>query len=97
MNEFQSANRFLRGRPTTHQPPLLSHLFSSFLLFPLQNGKANGQPAGAQGSATTEDGAYTLNGATGGFVAGLNAVNPNTGEPPLFYIPREDEWCAGGD
>jgi hypothetical protein len=29
-------------------------------------------------------------------VAGLNAVNPNTGEPPLFYIPREDEWCADG-
>ena len=74
-----------------------NHLFSSFLLFPLQNGKANGQPAGAQSPATTEDGAYTLNGATAGFVAGLNAVNPNTGEPPLFYIPREDEWCAGGD
>jgi hypothetical protein len=66
-------------------------------LFPLPNGKANGQPAGAQGPATTEDGAYTLNGATSGFVAGLNALNPNTGEPPLFYIPREDEWCAGGD
>ncbi len=87
MERIPSGESKLTDRPTTNQ-------YCIATLFEI---KANGQPTGAQGPATTEDGAYTLNGATAGFVAGLNAVNPNTGEPPLFYIPREDEWCAGGD
>lgn len=56
------------------------------------NWMANGQPTGRQNSATTEDGAYTLNGATSGLVSTRNAINPNTGEPPAFFIPLENEW-----
>lgn len=56
------------------------------------NWMSNGQPAGLQNSSTTEDGAYSLNGATNGIAAGRNATNPNTGEAPTFYIPTESEW-----
>jgi formylglycine-generating enzyme len=56
------------------------------------NWMANGQPTGTQNSATTEDGAYTLNGATSGSVSTRNAINPNTGEPPAYFIPLENEW-----
>jgi Sulfatase-modifying factor enzyme 1 len=48
----------------------------------------NGQPAGAQNSSTTEDGAYTLNGATS--KAALNAVSRNAGAK--WFIPSENEW-----
>ena len=48
----------------------------------------NGQPLGAQGLATTEDGAYYLNGATS--VQGLLAVTRNTDW--RWSIPTEDEW-----
>jgi sulfatase modifying factor 1 len=56
------------------------------------NWMSNGQPTGAQNSSSTEDGAYSLNGATSGSAAGRNAINPNTGEGPIFYIPTENEW-----
>ena len=56
------------------------------------NWVSNGQPTGAQSEATTEAGAYTLNGGVAGFAPGLNSINPNTGKAPTFYIPREDEW-----
>lgn len=45
----------------------------------------NGQPVGPQGPATTETGAYTLNGAFQG--PGI-ARNPGA----RFYLPSEDEW-----
>jgi formylglycine-generating enzyme required for sulfatase activity len=45
----------------------------------------NGQPMGAQNASTTEDGAYTLNGATEGTAPAKNAV-------VRFYIPTENEW-----
>ncbi len=48
----------------------------------------NGQPAGAQNASTTEDGAYTLNGATS--VAALNAVSRNVGAK--WFIPSDNEW-----
>jgi MYXO-CTERM domain-containing protein len=48
----------------------------------------NGQPTGAQDAGTTEDGAYTLNGATSN--AALNAVSRNSGA--TWFIPSEDEW-----
>jgi formylglycine-generating enzyme len=48
----------------------------------------NGQLAGAQDSTTTEDGAYTLKGATS--IASLNAVSRNAGA--LWFIPTENEW-----
>ncbi len=48
----------------------------------------NGQPTGAQGLNTTEDGSYFLNGATTN--AALQSVtrNPNA----TWAIPTEDEW-----
>ena len=48
----------------------------------------NGQPTGAQGLATTEDGAYYLNGATTN--AALNAVTRKAGW--TWAITSEDEW-----
>jgi sulfatase modifying factor 1 len=48
----------------------------------------NGQPAGSQDASTTEDGAYTLNGATS--VVALNAVSRNAGAK--WFIPSDNEW-----
>jgi len=45
----------------------------------------NGQPTGLQRATTTEDGAYTLNGATSGFAPTRNAA-------AQFAIPTENEW-----
>ena len=45
----------------------------------------NGQPTGLQTAATTEDGAYTLNGAVGGSAP---ARNPGA----KFWIPDINEW-----
>ena len=56
------------------------------------NWLANGQPTGAQGNTTTEDGTYTLNGATSGVSFTKNATNPNTSAAPTYWIPSEDEW-----
>ena len=47
----------------------------------------NGQKTGAQGPTTTEDGAYTLNGYTGGW--GLD-ITRNPGA--RWFIPSADEW-----
>jgi formylglycine-generating enzyme required for sulfatase activity len=48
----------------------------------------NGQPTGAQDASTTEDGAYSLNGATTN--AALNAVSRNPGA--VWFLPSENEW-----
>ncbi len=48
----------------------------------------NGQNSGAQDASTTEDGAYSLNGAT--TQAALMAVTRNSGA--TWFIPTEDEW-----
>jgi formylglycine-generating enzyme required for sulfatase activity len=48
----------------------------------------NGQPTGAQNVSTTEDGAYTLNGATTN--AALNSITRNAGAK--WFIPSENEW-----
>jgi formylglycine-generating enzyme required for sulfatase activity len=56
------------------------------------NWMSNGQPQGAQDATTTENGAYALNGATRGVAVARNAVNPNTGAPPTYAIPLENEW-----
>jgi len=45
----------------------------------------NGKPTGSQNNSTTEDGAYTLNGATTG-----SAVAKNAGAK--YHIPTENEW-----
>jgi formylglycine-generating enzyme required for sulfatase activity len=56
------------------------------------NWMANGQPAAAPSAATTENGAYAINGMTTGSVPVRNLINPNTGEQPTFSIPTENEW-----
>ncbi len=48
----------------------------------------NGQPAGAQNTSTTENGAYPLNGATSS--AALLAISRNAGA--TWFIPTENEW-----
>ncbi|MCC6125216.1 MAG: SUMF1/EgtB/PvdO family nonheme iron enzyme [Pirellulales bacterium] len=48
----------------------------------------NGQPSGAQTAATTEDGAYYLNGANSD--AALSAVARKTAA--AFFLPNENEW-----
>ncbi|MBV2350221.1 formylglycine-generating enzyme family protein [Synechococcus sp. HK05] len=52
----------------------------------------NGQPSGPSSAQTTEDGTYTLNGATNGLSTSRNPINPNTNASPLYAIPTEDEW-----
>jgi len=48
----------------------------------------NGQPTGTENAGTTEDGAYTLNGATSGI--DLLAVTRNANAK--WFIPTENEW-----
>ena len=48
----------------------------------------NGQPTGPQNTSTTEDGAYSLNGATS--IDALNAVMRNVNAK--WFIPSENEW-----
>ena len=48
----------------------------------------NGQPMGLQDATTTEDGAYTLNGAVR--CGRLNTVTRNAGAK--WFIPSENEW-----
>ena len=55
------------------------------------NWMSNGQPRGKQSRSTTEDGAYALH-ASGKGAPAKNAINPNTGASPSFYIPSENEW-----
>ncbi len=47
----------------------------------------NGQPIGAQGGSTTEDGSYALNGATG-----LALLDVARAPDATWVIPSEDEW-----
>jgi len=51
------------------------------------NWMQNDQPTGLQNASTTEDGAYTLNGYTGGDGQTI-ARNPGA----TWFIPSEDEW-----
>jgi sulfatase modifying factor 1 len=66
------------------------------------NWLSNGQPTGPQDNTTTEDGAYTLNGATTGAVLYYVLRNKNA----KWFIPTDNEWykaayyqpaAAGGD
>ena len=60
------------------------------------NWMSNGQPTGAQGPTTTENGAYDLTNSLSGSVTALNAMNPNTGAVPLYRIPTLNEWYKAG-
>jgi formylglycine-generating enzyme len=48
----------------------------------------NGQPIGAQNATTTEDGAYTLNGAIAGNVLAIIPRNPGA----RWFLPNNNEW-----
>lgn len=54
------------------------------------NWLANGKPTGLQGPTTTENGAYNL--ASSNIIR--NVINPNTGQPPRFWLLNEAEWYA---
>lgn len=56
------------------------------------NWMSNGRPSGGAEASTTEDGAYTLLGRSAGAAVARNAINPNTGSAPAFFIPSEHEW-----
>lgn len=59
------------------------------------NWLCNGKPSGRQNKNTTEDGAYALNGVMNpqnNADIKRNAINPNTGLPPTYWLPSEDEW-----
>ena len=53
---------------------------------------ANLQPTGLQTAATTENGAYDLTALVPGTLPPRNAVNPNTGAAPTFFLPSENQW-----
>ena len=48
----------------------------------------NGQPTGQENAGTTEDGAYTLNGATTSVALNVVARNSNA----KWFLPSENEW-----
>jgi sulfatase modifying factor 1 len=77
------------GQSTSERPISFLNWFTSARF---ANWMANGQPTGPQGPSTTENGAYFVNGAIDGFTVPRNAVNPNTNNPPTFWIPNENEW-----
>jgi len=52
------------------------------------NWMANGKPTGAQSPTTTENGVYNL----GASSIVRNAINPNTGKSPTFWLLNESEW-----
>lgn len=56
------------------------------------NWLSNGQPTGAQTRRTTEAGTYLLKGQVRGNAPGRSRRNPNTGRPPRYLIPTEDQW-----
>ena len=55
------------------------------------NWMSNGQPSGPQKNKTTENGAYNLK-QNKDQAPERNAINPNTGQAPFFFLPTEDQW-----
>ena len=55
------------------------------------NWMSNGQPSGPQNNRTTENGAYNLK-QNKGQAPERNAINPNPGQAPFFFLPTEDQW-----
>ena len=58
------------------------------------NWLSNGKPVGLQDSTTTEDGTYVLNGisTSNNIEIFKNLLNPNTMNPPSYWIPSHNEW-----
>ena len=74
------------GRPITYVSWFDAARFANWM--------SNGQPTGRQSARTTENGAYDLTkpAASRGIAVPKNAINPNTHQKPIFYIPSENEW-----
>jgi formylglycine-generating enzyme required for sulfatase activity len=57
------------------------------------NWMANGQPTGGKDGSTTENGGYDMSGTNAsGTPPARNAINPNTGAAPRFFLPTENQW-----
>lgn len=57
------------------------------------NWMANGQPVDLSNpSASTENGAYNMLSVAAYIAPQKNAINPNTGSAPIYYLPTQDEW-----
>jgi sulfatase modifying factor 1 len=76
----------LSGGYTYDRKPVVYVSYGDVIRF--ANWLHNGQPTGAENSATTEDGAYTLNGATSD--AALVSVTRNANA--RWWLPSENEW-----
>lgn len=78
--------------PGKRQKPMTR--LSWFRAARLANWLSNGRPRALQTPQTTEDGAYRLDGVIDENRVDIqrNAINPNTGEPPTYWIPTQDEW-----
>ena len=83
---IQSEAATAGGRPVTYVSWFDAARFANWM--------SNGQPRGLQTTKTTENGAYDLTKrkAGKGIAPQRNAVNPNTGKRPLYFIPSENEW-----
>jgi formylglycine-generating enzyme required for sulfatase activity len=76
----------LNGAYTYDNKPVVWVSFSDAMRF--ANWLHNGQPTGLQSASTTEDGAYTLNGATT-----RAALAPVTRDAAAhWWLPSQDEW-----
>ena len=78
------------GADTSGNRPITNLTWSNMMRF--ANWISNGQPIGGQNETTTENGAYNLLNYDGIHTVKKNKINPNTNEPPLFYLPTENEW-----
>jgi formylglycine-generating enzyme required for sulfatase activity len=76
----------LSGTYTYDNKPVVDLSWGSAVRF--ANWLHNGQPIGVEDGSTTEDGAYTLNGAITN--AALSVVTRNANA--LWWLPSEDEW-----
>jgi formylglycine-generating enzyme required for sulfatase activity len=73
-----------RNRPVTYTSWYDAARFANWM--------SNGQPTGPQNATTTENGAYDLTNISRGQAPPRNAINPNTGVAPAFFVPTENEW-----
>jgi sulfatase modifying factor 1 len=76
------------NRPITYVSWFDSARFANWMA----NGKVLDPINEAAALALIDNGAYNLGTATSGFAPAKNAINPNTGAAPTFYIPTENEW-----
>lgn len=86
-----------QGNPGAYRYTLAEHMASKPVNFVtwhsaarFANWMANGQPLGSAGPHSTENGAYDMS--LPSFSIQRQTINPNTGQPPRYFLPSEDEW-----